>query len=318
MRISSIHFLYPTARALLAAAALCLLALARVPAAPAATNAPSTEFPYSVAFELGDAEFSPGDGIVIERVTGTSLTFRQGETYCIEGTYTLASKEKAKLALSVTTLTPISVPIDPGQSLQVEKGSGSFRLTLTMRAEGYPHISFNPLPSGGVFGGVYFGTDKSVLHHRGWSYADAQTRADATAGAPPTTSGPNRALLEYLGNPVEAPANLDTAYTKAGLSNAVQTAARNAGITLKSVEIEDSEYPFLVGVICAKGDYHKLTDQLRKMDRYSYSGSVSGDTCGAMNIVPYTDFPPEAGQRIHHRMMLRMAVFHDRINPRGE
>ncbi len=58
-----------------------------------------------VPFELGTAEFSPGDSITIQRVTGTSPTIRTGETYCVEGTYTLASRDKADLALFATTST---------------------------------------------------------------------------------------------------------------------------------------------------------------------------------------------------------------------
>src|SRR5664279_4100042 len=70
-------------------------------------------------------------------------------------------------------------------------------------------------------------------------------------------TGPNKVLYEYLGDPVAPPADMDAAYTKEGLIKAVQTAAGNAGITLKRIEIDDSEYPFLVGVICKEGDYSK-------------------------------------------------------------
>ena len=49
------------------------------------------------------------------------------------------------------------------------------------------------------------------------------------------------------------------------------------------------------------------------MSDYNYSGSVSSHACGAMNIVPYRAYPPEASQRISHRTMLREAVFFDKV-----
>lgn len=85
------------------------------------------------------------------------------------------------------------------------------------------------------------------------------------------------------------------------------------GITLSKVEIEDSEYPFLVGVICKKGDYDKLTTQIRKMDAYDYSGCIGSQTCNATNIVPYGAFPQESCRRISHRTMLRQQGFFDKL-----
>ena len=81
-----------------------LLSLCLALAARAATNNTAADFPSAVPFELGEGEFLPGDSITIQRVTGTSPTIRTGETYCVEGTYTLASKEKAELALFATTV----------------------------------------------------------------------------------------------------------------------------------------------------------------------------------------------------------------------
>jgi hypothetical protein len=127
-------------------------------------------------------------------------------------------------------------------------------------------------------------------------------------------AGPNQVLFDYLGNPVAPPAHLDAAYTKEGLANAVQNAAQDANISLTKVEIDDSEFPFLVGVVCAnKGDLEKLVTQIRKMADYDYGGSVSGDTHGAMNLVPYRVFPRDAHERISHRMMLREAVLYNKI-----
>jgi hypothetical protein len=289
----------------------------------AASGGPSdtaADFPAVVAFELGKAEFLPGDSITIQQVRGTSSTIGTGETYCVEGTYTLASREEANLALFATTVSDVPTPIDPAQHTHIAKGTGAFRLVKTMRQEGYLHVSFYPAGSGGDFGGVYFGQGKWVLREKGWSNplqntgAKDHTATGASTGRPVSLTGPNQLLLEYLGDPVAPPADMDAAYTKDGLIKAVQTASRNAGITLKRIEIDDSEYPFLVGVICKKGDYPKLKDQLRKMEGYAYNGSVGGDTHNAMNIVPYRVMPSALSGRINHRTGLRMQVLYDKIS----
>ncbi len=106
---------------------------------------------------------------------------------------------------------------------------------------------------------------------------------------------------------------MDPAYSKDGLIKAVQTAARNAGITLKRIEIDDSEFPFLVGVICKAGDYSKLTEQLRNMHDYAYNGCISDSTHAAMNLVPYRVFPPAVAERIGHRCGLRQQVLFDKL-----
>jgi len=129
--------------------------------------------------------------------------------------------------------------------------------------------------------------------------------------------GPNQVLFDYLGEPVAPPANMDAAYTKAGLTGAIQDAAQAANLTLVTVEIEDSEFPFLVGVVCAnKGDMGKLREQIRKLTAYDYSGGTSGDNKMVMNIVPYNAFPANARERIRYRIMLREAVFYDKITGR--
>jgi hypothetical protein len=297
-----------------------LLGLTIALAAWGGANSIAADFSSAVPFELGEGGFLPGDSITIQRVTGTSPTIRAGETYCVEGTYTLASQEKATLALYATTLSKGSTPTDPSQIMSIEKGAGTFRLVKTMREEGYLHISFYPVSSGGSFGGVYFGQGEWVNRDKGWSHLDTRARsadhaaAVSSTGGPVSSTGPNQTLLEYLGNPVEPPADMSAAYSKDGLIKAIQTAARNAGITLKQVEIDDSEFPFLVGVICKDGDYSKLTDQLRRMDGYEYNGSVGSHTHNAMNVVPYRVFPPALGERIGHRTGLRMQVLCDKIS----
>jgi len=125
----------------------------------------------------------------------------------------------------------------------------------------------------------------------------------------------NQALYDYLGNPVAPPADIDAAYTKAGLTSAVQDAAQAANISLTKVEIDDSEFPFLVGVVCAdKGGIDKLLAQLRKVSGYTYSGSVGGNTTCVMDITPYSACPRSAREQIHRRMSIREEMFYDRIS----
>ena len=128
-------------------------------------------------------------------------------------------------------------------------------------------------------------------------------------------AGPNQVLFDYLGDPVAPPANMDAAYTKQGLISGIQDAAQAAGVTLARVEIDDSEFPFIVGVVCAeKGGMQKLKDQIRKMTAYNYNGGVGGNTTMVMNVVPFSAYPANARDRIYHREMLREAILYDRID----
>ena len=74
--------------ALFAITASCALAAAD------ATEGTSGDLPFAVPFELGDAQFPPGDSITIRQVRGTSETIAVGGTYCVDGTYTLNSRDK--------------------------------------------------------------------------------------------------------------------------------------------------------------------------------------------------------------------------------
>jgi hypothetical protein len=266
------------------------------------TDGTSSDLPYVVPFELGDAQFPPGDSITIGQVRGTSAKIMVGGTYSVDGTYTLGSRDEAQLAFYASTSSTNSTPVDQKQKVQVQKGSGSFHLVKTMNEDGYLHVSFYP----GAFG-VYFGQGNWV--HR--SKVPIQSVS---------LTGPNQTLLEYLGNAVDPPTNLDARYSRQGLINAVQLAARNAGITVKSVVIDDSEYPFLVGVFCAGADAVKLKAQIKLMDGYDYGGAVGNDsnadgsdTCNTFSIVPHQAHPKEAMQAIAHRLLLRQQVFYNKL-----
>jgi hypothetical protein len=290
-------------------------------ARPLLADDSAQEFPYTLRFEVGDKEFAEGDNITIQELRGTSETITTGQTYCVTGSYTLNSKEQAELSLFATTSNPNPTPVYPKQTVRIKKGSGSFRLIKTMNEPGYLHVSFY---SGSSFGGLYFGQGEWVLRDKHFSLLEDSKRSSQTAspdspaalGNGLSLDGPNQILFNYLGNPVEPPENLNPAYTKAGLTKAIQSAAQSAGVSLKQLEIDDSEYPFLVGVVCESGQADKLKEQIRKLTDYTYSGGVGGDTSYAMNIVPYPAFPPQAGQRIYRRLLLREAVLLDKINAR--
>jgi hypothetical protein len=293
-----------------ACAAWPLLAGTTTPANPA------QDFPRLVQFELGDSEFAPGDAITIQQLRGTTDDIRPGGTYCVTGAYTLNSQDEADLSFFATTTNKTPTPIATQQTVHVVKGTGSFRLIMQVADEGYLHLTFYSRDTRQGFGGVYFGQGRWVLRHKQWSYRDSASRPQKPQGREPVSAaGPNQVLFDYLGNPVAPPANLDASYTKEGLARAMQVAAQNAGISLVKLEIDDSEFPFLVGVVAAnRADMDKLKEQIRTMVAYNYTGGVGGNDKYAMNLVPSGAFPMDARQRIYHRMMLREAVLFDKIN----
>jgi hypothetical protein len=291
--------------------------------AKAVDEAVEKVFPYHVEVEIGDAGFLPGDSIAIEEVRGTSDIISTGQTYRVTGTYNLASRDEARLSFYVTATSGSGYSlVEPSQTVKVTKGSGTFVLTKRMNESGYPHLSFYPVGHGSDFGGVYFGQGDGVLRNKEWSYAAsvaARNQGAAVAANEATNtsssgraSDANRALLEYLGEPVEPPADLAPAYTKEAMIAAIQAAASEAGVTLKRVEVEDSEFPFLLGV-SHEGDFEKVKANLKKTGVYDYPGSVGSHDSNAFTIVPYRAFPHGLAERINHRLMLREQVFYDRF-----
>jgi hypothetical protein len=262
------------------------------------TDAP--DLPFNVPFEVGYTKFTPGDNITIQQIRGTSETIAVGGTYSVDGTYTNTSCSETPLCFYVTAISGNgSSPVDPKQELTIKKGSGSFHLVETMNDDGYFHVCF-----GG--NNVYFGQGNRVYGRK--------------FPASPLT-GPNKTLLEYLGNPVKPPANMDARYTKEGLAGAIRLAAQNAGIIVKKIAIDDSEFPYLVGVICGGSDASKLKAQIKRMDGYEYGGSVGNDrnsdgsdTCNTFSIVPHRSYPPDVTEQIYHRLMLRQQVFQSELS----
>ena len=147
-------------------------------------------------------------------------------------------------------------------------------------------------------------------------------------------NSPSTVLGAYLGEPVPPPPNLDPAYSKEGLLNAIQQAAQVTGVPLKKVEIETSEFPFLVGVVWdnaadfeqskstrerIKAELEKFTAAFKNLPAYEYQGSVGGkDGIYAYCITPYDRLvSPEASERIGRRHLLRLRMFCQQLQLRG-
>lgn len=121
-------------------------------------------------------------------------------------------------------------------------------------------------------------------------------------------------LVAYIGEAVLPPADLQPAYTKEGLQSAIEQAAQKAGVTIKKLEIETSEFPFLTGVVCNDdADFEKLKEQFKKMDAYEYSGSVSSHGVYSFNLVPHRAFPQDTSERIDRRTTLRQQKFYKQL-----
>jgi hypothetical protein len=122
------------------------------------------------------------------------------------------------------------------------------------------------------------------------------------------------ALVAYLGEAVPPPANINPAYSREGLLNAVQQAAQLAAVPVKKVEIDTSEFPFLAGVVCEnEDDFRKLTSQFKNIPDYEYGGGTGSHGACAFTVIPYRSFPPEDANRIRRRTTLRMQMFFDQF-----
>jgi hypothetical protein len=128
-------------------------------------------------------------------------------------------------------------------------------------------------------------------------------------------SNPNELLYRYLGDPVVPPAGLDPAYSPQGLSNAIVLAGKNAGIKVKVLFVDESEFPFLLVISFANGDWERLKAQLQKTNGYAYRGSVSSANWGIFNITPLRVIPAEVRSAAARRYPLRESVLFDELTP---
>ncbi len=139
-----------------------------VPFEPGAVRAAPSTIP--VPFELGATEFAPGDFVTIDAVEGTTDRFVVGGTYRVRGHYELASRDTARLLLSVTR-TERGVEDSVPARLDIVRGVGTFDLEIAMRSAGYPHVTLYASDTGAPFSGVYFGHGDGLLRDKPWRYA---------------------------------------------------------------------------------------------------------------------------------------------------
>ena len=312
-----------TVRTLVLAATSALCLQAANPSARAGEEAAESEFPYLIQFELGAAEFAPGDSMVITSVRGNQKHFESGGRYLVEGSYTLAAADGADLALHTTSRGPSGPsPVMDDQHVEITRGSGNFHLKKTLRDDGWLHLSF--YVNGHSHGGIYFGekgVEKTVLRKKGWSdfssdSARAKPGREFAAGesAGALTNDANLAILAYLGNPVPAPADLDAKYNRTNLRAAFTVLSKKAALRVKALEVDESEFPFLAyGVLAGKCDFQVLEKGLREMNGYAYGGSVvghtdQGATYFALNMVPHDQYPSD---RCDRRLMIRLQMLAD-------
>jgi hypothetical protein len=130
---------------------------------PITTKQVEAQFPYVIDFVTYSPEwgqFSPGDEIVITAVRSDRNHIEPGGRYLVEGTYILASMERAVLGLSVTAPSRDSPgaigPVYPEQRTEIARSTGGFSLSETMLYPGAFHVSFNPIGGGESRGTIYF------------------------------------------------------------------------------------------------------------------------------------------------------------------
>jgi RNA polymerase sigma factor (sigma-70 family) len=122
------------------------------------------------------------------------------------------------------------------------------------------------------------------------------------------------AFLAFLGEPVQPPPDVNPAYSQQGIMNAVQQAAQLAGISLKKVEIETSEFPFLAAAAWeSEADYQKFKAQFKNMPDYEYGGGTGSYELCVFTITPYRSLPAELIQRVSRRLTLRCQMFRDQV-----
>jgi uncharacterized membrane protein (UPF0127 family) len=297
--------------------------LISLPATALFADGNATDETPDTNFFIGQSSFPKGDAIEITSVE------RYPDRMVVKGQYNLVGTDSARLGLFITTTSPVRAPSSSRQLIVVYRGQGGFKnftLTDLNLVEGMPHVTMYSIPDGAPFASVYFGTKEEAAEESSLNLGDYSGGASGSSSAENASlSSQNNALLEYLGGPVAPPSNLDARYTAQGLTAAVLLAAQRAGIQIKNVMIDDSEFPCLVGVICGGSDAAKLKYELKQMAGYEYGGGVGNDvnsdgsdTCNVFNIVPYSAFPHDAGEQIYHRLGLREQVFQEKITSQEE
>jgi hypothetical protein len=141
---------------------------------------------------------------------------------------------------------------------------------------------------------------------------------DARIAAPYSvtdTVGPNAKLYRYLGDPIAPPRRLDPAYSPSGIHDAVISAAKKAGVTVKVLTMDISEFPYLIAISCDDRSFQKLKAEFKEMGDYEYTGSVTSGSLCIFNITPIRAIPAEVRVTGRRRITLRMSVLYREIEP---
>ena len=123
-----------------------------------------------VPVELGAKSFSDGDVIQIIKVLSSSERLEQGDVVTVRGKYRLDSVESANLFLLLTqTKSDGKAEIDKLQKVKAKRGWHQFEATVTVKHQGFLHLTFYDNETGAPFGGVYFGTPSQMANAKGIS-----------------------------------------------------------------------------------------------------------------------------------------------------
>jgi len=120
--------------------------------------AADTQFPETVAFDIGRTTLRGNDKIAIREVLGTRKDFAKDGIYLVRGDYTLTTADEAVLGLNVTG--GCTSHTERGH-VSIKKGSGKFELAVKVAYVGQPHVTF--YVNGEGSGGVYFGKGDFLL-----------------------------------------------------------------------------------------------------------------------------------------------------------
>jgi hypothetical protein len=286
-----------------------------------ARGAESTEpkFSHGIAFELGASGFAQGDQITITSVRGDRKHIEAGGSYLVEGSYALSSADSSMLALFCTSREDSgSTRIQDGEKIHITKGAGVFHLYETNIPDGWLHVSF--YPHGSSRGGIYFGEkrrENTIMRNQGWfkEFTSQPTGHSGNAVLVGDNS-PNRALMNFLGDPVPAPATMDARYNKENLLKAFTDLCRKADFVITKLAVDDSEFPFLLyGTLDGA---HTLPAQLFNDEPgYAYGGCVrgsigEGSTYFAVNMVPRSQYPEHQEKACNRRLMIRLQMLADK------
>ncbi len=134
--------------------------------------------------------------------------------------------------------------------------------------------------------------------------AKPSIQAAATAAAEP-----NGVFSSFLGKPVQAPANLDPKYLPENLVSAFKDVSKNAGIEVKNVAVDTSEFPYvLYGTIDGQHSYRDIEAALKTLPGYTYGGSVTQGPVFALNMIPMSAVSDDQRDTAQRRLMIRLQM----------